>query len=1207
MLLLLAYFVPALRAQEQQPQQQQPERWQQYMKQALDLYSNKKYVEAFASLTKALSAAQQELGPEDPRTLTIATYVGVFEVELGKSDDAEAQFQQVIAACEKHPGDDDMVLVMSLGAQGEMHLKQGKYIDSRKEIERALAIAEKLSPDTLQVASLQADLGQIDELEWKFKAAEQLYKSAMAIREKLLGPDDWNVAAVAMILGRVYFNEARFADAEVLLTRGLAIFEKVFGPDHENVAACLDMLDTLYVSERRLVDAEKAAKRSVEITEKSSGAESRQVIPRLRALAHIELEESRLDDAESLLKQALALCDKLLPSDHIDRGPILSDMASIDIMHGRLDEAEQLLKRALAITEKNKGPDHPDVSDALSELARLYAAEVRNREGEELLERAVAITEKTRGPESSNLASKLSVLATMYYEDGRIDEAAAHYRRGLAIAEKTVGPDDPKLLQLLEQYAVVENRQDQFEEADSLLERCVKIEEKAHATDTAMYAQILLFMATFKFRQRHRAEAEELIRRSLPVLEKTTGASAAASYGVAELMLASMLYKDGKHTEAEPHLVHGLDIEKNTFGADSPRLAFPMMLAGYLYYSVGRTKDADGFFTEGLKIMASRFQTTFTYMSEKERLSFLDAVNVVFDMYLSFCSDSVSKEPTLAGEVYDLLLWKKGMIARSVASMRVRVAASGDADALKMFDALSAHRSESARLASAHLEGWKTLKAKEDAAANDIEEKLAKRVASYGEEKRLAMASWRDVRDKLAPGEAAIEIDRYSHYEGNQWTGEDHYVALVVTRDSKDAPTFVPLGLASSIEHDAIADYRARVGLIKGRPGRGISLIETGEHATNKPKIGFYAAFWKPLEPALASAKRIYMSPDGALNQVALAAVTDDAGRLMMERFDLRIVSSTREVLLPEPTFTNHTAVLMGNPAFDLDEAQQRAALLKAKAGRKFSASPAGSESGYDPHAPIAIPAHASAVAEMRSRDLSGGSLPPLPGTEKEVQAISTLLVKQHWNVETYTRQAALKEVVMNVQAPRVLHLATHGFFEPDQKKDHRDDSTDAGLGLVGDAGSDTGPAIGVEDPMLRSGIFFAGADRRLAGKASANDLDDGVLTAYEASSLNLQGTELVVLSACETGLGEVQDGEGVFGLQRALQEAGAESVLLSMWSVPDRETQELMTLFYDKWLGGNEKHVALREAQLEMRERVRTRYGKDLPEYWAAFVLVGR
>ena len=149
--------------------------------------------------------------------------------------------------------------------------------------------------------------------------------------------------------------------------------------------------------------------------------------------------------------------------------------------------------------------------------------------------------------------------------------------------------------------------------------------------------------------------------------------------------------------------------------------------------------------------------------------------------------------------------------------------------------------------------------------------------------------------------------------------------------------------------------------------------------------------------------------------------------------------------------------------------------------------------------------------------------------------------------------------------------------------------------------------AAPIEDPMLRSGLFFAGADRLRSGAASAQGLEDGVLTAYQASQLNLEGTELVVLSACETGLGQQSNGERVFGLRRGLQEAGADAVMMSMWSVPDQETQELMALFYAKWLGGMEKPEALRQAQLEERETVRKRFGKDLPYYWGAFVLVSR
>jgi len=189
--------------------------------------------------------------------------------------------------------------------------------------------------------------------------------------------------------------------------------------------------------------------------------------------------------------------------------------------------------------------------------------------------------------------------------------------------------------------------------------------------------------------------------------------------------------------------------------------------------------------------------------------------------------------------------------------------------------------------------------------------------------------------------------------------------------------------------------------------------------------------------------------------------------------------------------------------------------------------------------------------------------------------------------VEVLSGAEALEETVKAVRGPRLLHLATHGFFLVDQRRG--DEETQAGL----------------EDPLLRSGVLLAGASRTLAG-APPSGLEDGVLTAYEAATLDLHGTELVTLSACETGLGDIRNGEGVFGLRRSFQVAGAQAVLMSLWAVPDRETQELMALFYDEWLAGHDKHDALRRAQGALRRMVQKRYGQDLPYYWGAFVLVG-
>jgi CHAT domain-containing protein len=290
----------------------------------------------------------------------------------------------------------------------------------------------------------------------------------------------------------------------------------------------------------------------------------------------------------------------------------------------------------------------------------------------------------------------------------------------------------------------------------------------------------------------------------------------------------------------------------------------------------------------------------------------------------------------------------------------------------------------------------------------------------------------------------------------------------------------------------------------------------------------------------------------------------------------------------------NRTAVLIGNPTFDLTGQQQEQALAALQAKAQFNPPQLGLALVKADVQPSLDPANTRANIPhgQLSRGAHGQALDPLPGTQNEIQSVENLLISQGWQVAAYTQQNALEEVLKSVKKPGLLHIATHGFFEPDQAS------------TLGDQAADQ-PAIR-EDPMLRSGLFFAGANRTLAGQPPA-DLDNGILTAFEATGLNLQGTELVVLSACETGLGHIQSGEGVFGLQRAMQEAGAEAVLMSMWSVPDKETQQLMTLFYTKWLSGESKHEALREAQLELRKEMLATQGDDRPYYWAAFVLVGR
>jgi CHAT domain-containing protein/Tfp pilus assembly protein PilF len=1010
------------------------------------------------------------------------------------------------------------------------YVGQGNYVEARLLLTRAAAVFEKaLGHEHPEVARSLNNLGGLHVLQAEYSKAEPLYRDALAIWEKALGPTHPDVASALNNLAGLLDDQGKFAEAEPLYQRSLAIREKVLGPDHPEVAQSLNNLASLHVNQGRYVEAEPLHIRSLAIREKSLGPEHPDVAISLRNLGTLYVREGRYSEAEPLHWRSLAIREKTLGPDHPEVAVSLNSLGMMRVDQDRYAEAESLFQRSLAIRRKVLRPDHPDVSKSLSNLALLYLKQAKFAEAEPLYRDALAICEKALGPTHPNVATALNNLSSVYYKHGKFDEAQPLLQRALSIREKALGPEHPDLAVSLNNLAGVYVEQGKYAEADPLYRRSLAIRKTALGSEHPDVAQSLNNLGLLYVKQTRYAEAEPLYRNSMAISEDAMG---------------------------DDH---------STVGNITINLAA-------LYYAVSRFVEADSLWDRGLENLGKQFDQQFAYMSENERLGFLDTLSANFPAYLSFCLACRQTVSGLEGKMYDLLLWQKGMVASSVNRLRAKIAASGEKGVAVLLQALTAKKTQLASLANTpwlDRKQWRETVDQLQREANHLERELLKHPAALSEEMKLARVSWRDVQKALKKDEAAVEVVRFLFHDGKKWTETCNYIALVITFETTAAPRFVFLGEARNLETTALAAYEQKIGLTATHPNAaGIAKTKTVDSGSN-----FYDGFWKLLDPALSGAKRIFLSPDGVLNQISLGLLQASDGRLLMESYDLRIVSSTKDLLRERAKSIENTAVLIGDPDFDLDEKKYRTALQSLQKTELFAST-----------SPVALTRHSSP-----SR---GGPLSPLPGTAAEVKTISSLLANQQWRVDVFTQQNALEEIVKRVRSPRVLHVATHGFFEPDPKRERRE---------IGD----TQPA-GLDDPMLRSGLYFAGANRTLSGKPVAADLDDGVLTAYEAALLNLQDTELVVLSACETGLGQLAAGEGVFGLRRALQAAGAEAVLMSMWAVPDKETQELMILLYQKWLAGEDKHQALREAQLEMRKRVKQRRGSDCPRLWGAFVLVG-
>ncbi|RFP63410.1 CHAT domain-containing protein [Hymenobacter lapidiphilus] len=427
------------------------------------------------------------------------------------------------------------------------------------------------------------------------------------------------------------------------------------------------------------------------------------------------------------------------------------------------------------------------------------------------------------------------------------------------------------------------------------------------------------------------------------------------------------------------------------------------------------------------------------------------------------------------------------------------------------------------------------------------------------------------VQRALQPGEVAVELVRYRWFR-RSFTDTIYYSAYITTPTSA-APQLVVLKNGNELEERAMLAYR-RLNHIPARNWGSISVSSTRGPADAK---ALYEAYWGPIARAIPpGTSTVYLSADGAYLQINLATLQNPAtGRYLLDELDLRLVGSTRDLVRsPQqdtlPSRPAH-AVLVGDPAFRIEN---------------LPASPS------DPALPAtftaALPVAITTPRSTYSRTdywLAAGEVAPLPGTARELAALDSLLRAANWPYQQFVGAAATEENVREVRRPRVLHLATHGFF--------------LAAAPVGKRPPDAVKGELANDAMLRAGLLLAGVSNfRDAPRKPATE--DGILTAYEASLLDLQGTELVVLSACETGLGQVQAGEGVYGLQRGFTVAGARTIMMSLWKVDDAVTQELMTAFYRFWLAGSSKRAALLAAQQQVRKR------HPEPYYWGAFVLVG-
>jgi CHAT domain-containing protein/Tfp pilus assembly protein PilF len=1087
--------------------------------------------------------------------------------DQGRYDAAVPLLERTLAICEKALAADDPLVFKAVDRLGVTYLTMGDYTRAAPLLQRSLLMTEKaIGTEHPHVAVRLINLAQVYKAKADYARAEQLLQRSLAIREKALGADHPEVAEVLNYLAELYRVKGDYARAEPLSLRALAIREKALGPDHPDVATSLNNLALLDDAKGDYTHAEPLYLRALAINEKALGVDHPSVAVVLNNLAEVYKAKGEHARAEPLLQRSLAINEKAFGPNHPEVALVLNNLAGVYSDQGDYARAELLLQRSLMIREKAFGAEHPDVALALNSLADFYVEMSDFTHAEPLYLRALAILEKALGADHPNVAAVLKNLAALYGEKGDYVRAEPLLQRSLAIREKAFGADHPEVAVALNALAVLNLEKRNYAAAEPLLQRALAIYEKAFGPEHPDVAAMLSNLAGVYRAQGDYARAAPLIQRALLIREKAFGME---NPRVAILLrgLAEVYHAKGDDAHAEPLYLRALAISEKAFGPQHLDVAAALNFLTGFYEAKGDMEQALRSLTRANEIIEHNLPLILDTGSERQKQLYVKSLANGTSMTISLHVQQAPNNPAALRLALTLILRMKGRaldaMTDHIRALRRRL----DPQDRELLDQLSASR---AQLSALVLKGagrtdpaqHRAEVARLEAATEQLESRVSTRSAEFRSE--VQPVTIERVQQVIPEDAALVELISYFPiYTKETKSLAPRYAAYVLRRHG--APSFVDLG--------EVAPINQGVGQLR------VALSDPESTDAKEAGRVLDEMVMRPLRKFLGDARQLFISPDSALNLVPFNALVDEQDRYLVENHSITYLTSGRDLLhLKARTQPREGTVVIADPLFDLSGSQLENPTVASHNAADII--PSGKR-------------NPDSARPRRSVDLTTGTFSPLSGTAKEAQAIAALFP----GVKPLTQAAATEAKLKQVSAPRILHIATHGFFLPDQPEELK-----AGNGPGIETGTHDGlmagpRAVGGENPLLRSGLVLAGANQLNGGEG-----EDGVLTALEAAGLDLWGTKLVVLSACQTGVGEVKNGDGVYGLRRALVLAGAESELMSLWRVDDAATSDMMVEYYKRLKNGEGRTEGLRQVQLKMlRSKDRSH-----PYYWASFIPVG-
>lgn len=966
----------------------------------------------------------------------------------------------------------------------------------------------------------------------------EITKEVLRMFELLVGRYDESYAQFEAYLAKMYTQMGMYDDALATYESMRQTYQNAPKIEQPHLyASCISGMGTLYMMCGKYQEAIRYGFEALDIIEKYS-VDKIYKTEAYGVLGTSYTGAGQYKEAEKYMLSALSCA----PKEDVIYGQTLNNIGLLYYRMGLYDKSMDYYKQAYEVKKRLLSEKHPDHGTTLSNIGLASHCLGNYAEAEKYLLQAIEFQKELQENNPRPYANSLMNLGFLYTDMGDYDKALYYVHTGAEILGKILG-EDGHLDYATHLFSLGRINMSKGDYANAALygEKALAIQQKEPQKHPESVQVLILLGKTHIMTQEYK-RAQELLSEA-QVMAKQLQGEQHENYAEALSLLGLSYQQTKEYQQAESYYLQALERYGNILSTQHPKYVSVLNNLGELYQETHQYARAKECFSQAAQANKNQFVATTDYMSEHQRELYWETIRNRYEsVYPNFTYISFNQMPDISGFAYDNELFMKGLLLHSSTAIQNSIMNSGDANLIKRWENLKQMNIQILALqesdpTSNYLKELKT-------EAENLEKELIKYSSLFRNNKDIWNISWHTVQNSLQPDQVAIEFFvAPTNEKGNV------YCALLLRKNSK-YPYLIPLCSEKQLKD-----------ILQKTPAEIYNYTQYGKL--------LYTLIWEPLLKYIHEEDAIYFSPAGHLHQLAIEYLPINEKNNMQEKYRIKRLSSTRELAINKPHLSISNATLYGGILYDMDSEELLIESEEYQKNRFISRS----------------------VAKSSTRQ----GVQYLQGTKKEVDYINQLLRSNSIQTKLYVGGKGNEESfkALDGEKNHILHIATHGFFWSDEAAK----STDYYLQRMLNP---TQKALPV-DPLSRCGLLLAGANIALSGNQNnlPEGVQDGILTAKEISLLDLTHTQIAVLSACETGRGEVT-AEGVFGLQRALKQAGVNTIIMSLWPVNDAATQLLMQEFYQQWITTNmNKHQAFTKAQ----KTVKAKYPS--PEYWAGFILL--